>query len=167
MDDPAGDALHRAFDPEVFRRDGHAAVDLLADYLRAALEERRLPVLPWAAPRQSLEAWPAGFPERGGTPFAELVERAIAGSIHLHHPRFVGHQVTAPLPLAALAELVGALLNNGMAVYEMGPAATAMEHAVVRFLCGALGLGGNDAGNGEATDGGDSAGRRRAARAAC
>jgi len=153
MDDPAGDALHRAFDPEVFRRDGHAAVELLAGYLRAALEERGLPVLPWAAPQASLEAWPCEFPDRGGTPFEELVERTLAGSIHLHHPRFVGHQVTAPLPLAALAELVGALLNNGMAVYEMGPAATAMEHAVVCFLCGALGLGGSSVGNGSA-DGG-------------
>ena len=153
MGEPAGDALHRAFDPELFRRDGHAAVDLLADYLRSALEERRLPVVPWAPPQELLEAWPAAFPERGGTPFAELVERAIAGSTHLHHPRFVGHQVTAPLPLAALAELVGALLNNGMAVYEMGPAATAMEHAVVRFLCGALKLGGNNVMYGRARDG--------------
>ncbi len=141
MDDPAGDALHRAFDPELFRRDGHAVVDRLADYLRAALEDRNVPVLPWAAPAASLAAWPAEFAEHGGLPFAELLERAIAGSIHLHHPRFVGHQVTAPLPHAALAELAGALLNNGMAIYEMGPAATAMEHAVVRFLCGALGLG--------------------------
>jgi L-2,4-diaminobutyrate decarboxylase len=142
MDDPAGDALHRAFDPEVFRRDGHAAVERLADYLRDALDGGSLPVLPWAPPEAALAAWPAEFPERGGTPFAELLERAIAGSIHLHHPRFVGHQVTAPLPHAALAEFAAALLNNGMAVYEMGPAATAMEHAVVRFLCGALGLGG-------------------------
>ena len=150
MDDPAGDALFRAFDPEVFRRDGHATVDLLAGYLRAALEERSLPVLPWTPPQAMLDGWPGDFPERGGTPFAELVERALAGSTHLHHPRFVGHQVTAPLPLAALAELVAALLNNGMAVYEMGPAATAMERTVIGFLGRALGFDGGDPGPGGA-----------------
>lgn len=55
-------------------------------------------------------------------------------------PRYVGHQVSAPLPQAALASLASALLNNGMAVYEMGPVATGMERAVLGWLASRLGL---------------------------
>ena len=48
--------------------------------------------------------------------------RVLAGSNHLHHPRYVGHQVTSPLPLGgAVRRSPSSLLNNGMAVYEMGP----------------------------------------------
>lgn len=140
MDAGGDDRLAAAFDPEAFRREGHDLIDRLADYLRAALDGPPLPVLPWAPPGEMLERWPSEFPAGGGTPFAELVDRAIREANHLHHPRFVGHQVTAPLPLAALAELVGALLNNGMAVYEMGPSATAMERSVVGFLTRTLGF---------------------------
>src|SRR5207244_1968239 len=39
-----------------------------------------------------------------------------------------------------LADLVSALLNNGTAVYEMGPVSTAMEHALARFLTKAVGF---------------------------
>ncbi len=50
------------------------------------------------------------------------------------------HQVPPPLPGAALAELVAALINNGMAVAEMGPASTPIELEVVAWLCRKLGL---------------------------
>ena len=51
----------------------------------------------------------------------------------------MGHQVTAPLPETAVCELVAALLNNSMAVYEMGPASTAMERSVIAWMARALG----------------------------
>ena len=141
MDGRDAGLLARAFDPEAFRTDGHRVVDLLADYLARALHGEGVPVLPRLDPEEALAAFPGAFPERGGDGRLEpLFERVIAASTHLHHRRFVGHQVTAPLPAAALADLVGAFLNNGMAVYEMGPAATAMERRVLRFLADALGL---------------------------
>lgn len=152
MDARDDDALSRAFDPEAFRREGHDLVDRLANYLAAALAGRSLPVLPWAAPEEMLERWPEEFPQSGGARFSELVDRVLREANHLHHPRYLGHQVTSPLPLAALAELVGALLNNGMAVYEMGPSATAMERAVVRFLGRSLGF--DDESDGVLTSGG-------------
>ncbi len=99
-----------------------------------------MPVLPWLDPAAQVAAWPATFPAPGTAP--ELFDRVIAASIHLHHPRYVGHQVTSPLPDAALADLVSSLLNNGMAVYEMGPASTAMERTLVRFLAATLGMPG-------------------------
>lgn len=135
------DPLISAFDPEIFRAQARAVVDHLADHLAEA-SARAIPVLPWRAPEDAVRAWPVD--DRGGADPVALLARVIAESNHLHHPRYVGHQVTSPLPLAAIAELCTALLNNGMAVYEMGPAATAMERSLVAWMAARLGLSGGD-----------------------
>ena len=134
---PAG-PLAQAYDPERFRADGHALIDQLADYLRAA-QAGALPVLPWREPDAELRDWPSGFE---GEPQAlpALIAKTLAHSIHIHHPRFVGHQVAAPLPSSALLKLAGGLLNNGTGIYEMGAAANAMEHSVLRWMAGQVGL---------------------------
>lgn len=123
-------------DPEEFRRQAHAVVDRLADHL-AACEARTVPVLPWTPPRANVEAWEDDF--GGGKDPVALFERVVAGATHLHHPGFVGHQVTAPLPLGAIATMVSGLLNNGAAVYEMGPVGTAMERVLAAWLVRRIG----------------------------
>jgi L-2,4-diaminobutyrate decarboxylase len=135
MSDPATSA----FDPESFRVQGHALVDRLATYLARAQAGEARPVLPWRDPGEMADAWPSQFLERGQSDPEGLLEHVIAEAIHLHDPHYVGHQVTSPLPLAALCELAGTLLNNAMAVYEMGPGATAMERSLVRWMAGCLG----------------------------
>jgi L-2,4-diaminobutyrate decarboxylase len=134
--------VRKAFDAETFRAQGHALVDRLAEYLGRATRGEPMPVLPWTAPEAQLGRWPAEFPAGAGTSFDALVAAAIEQSNHLHHPRYAGHQVTSPLPSAALCDLVSSLLNNGAAVYEMGPVAVAAERALARFFAGALGLPG-------------------------
>ncbi|WP_164017601.1 pyridoxal phosphate-dependent decarboxylase family protein [Pyxidicoccus trucidator] len=131
-----------AYDAETFRREGHRLVDTLAGYL-AGTERGEGPVLPWTAPAVNVDRFAASFPEEPNGDFADLVARVLSGSNHLHHPRYVGHQVTAPVPLAALCDAVSSLLNNGMAVYEMGPVATAMERNVLRWMAARLGLPGS------------------------
>jgi L-2,4-diaminobutyrate decarboxylase len=54
--------------------------------------------------------------------------------INLHDPRYIGHQVPAPPPVAGLFDAVGAVTNQVMAIYEMGPWATAVEEAMVNRL---------------------------------
>jgi len=149
------DAIRAAYDAGTFRENGHRLVDLLADYLARATAGGGMPVLPWKEPDACLAAWPAAFPEDPDPSpgaLADLVARVVDGSTHLHHPRFVGHQVTAPLPAAALAEFAAALLNNSMAVYEMGPVSTAMERAVVGWMAERIGFSG--AAGGVLTSGG-------------
>jgi L-2,4-diaminobutyrate decarboxylase len=143
-----------AYDPERFRRLGHRVVDVLADHLARAAR-REGPVSSWQEPAARVAAWAddfAGAPLGDEEALVDLLRRTVDESIHLHHPRYIGHQVTAPLPELALCRLTGALLNNGMAVYEMGPASTAMERVVVRWLAKALGL--PDAADGVLTNGG-------------
>ncbi len=131
--------LLAAYDPEAFRAVGHRLIDTLADYLQGAMQGA-MPVLPDAPPERTVPAY-AGFPAKpSGEQLVDLVSRVLGQSNHLHHPRYIGHQVSSPLPMAALCDMVAALTNNGMAVYEMGPAATAMELAVVEFMAKALGF---------------------------
>lgn len=134
------DVIVRAYDPERFRADGHAVVDALADHLAACIPGDDRPVIPWVAPADSLAQWPADFPDEPGETLPGVLGRTAAGSIRLHHPRYLGHQVPPPVPGAALADATAALLNNGMAVYEMGGVATPQEFAVVSWMARVLGM---------------------------
>jgi L-2,4-diaminobutyrate decarboxylase len=71
--------------------------------------------------------------------FEKLVREMLSRGHNLHDPRYVGHQVPAPIPLAGLFDAVGSVTNQVMAVYEMGPWSTAVEQAMVRILAGYLG----------------------------
>jgi L-2,4-diaminobutyrate decarboxylase len=67
------------------------------------------------------------------------VQELIEQGIHLQHPGYIGHQVGAPVPAASLAELVTGVFNQSMAVYEMSPSATHIEHQTARWLCELIG----------------------------
>jgi L-2,4-diaminobutyrate decarboxylase len=143
-------SIAAAYDPERFRADGHRLVDVLAEHLHRAEGRDELPVLPYLEPAKALGRWPVEA--RGDADLVTTLARVVDESIRLHHPRYLGHQVPPPLPGAALADLVSSLLNNGMAVYEMGPAAVPIELACVRWLGQQLGWA--DGGGGVITSGG-------------
>lgn len=129
--------IRTAYDPERFRADGHRLIDALADQL-AAWHAREGLAVPWRPPAEARAHWA----EQGLTK-GELVGDLMAvarASTALAHPHVMAHQVPPPLPGAALAELVAAMLNNGMAVAEMGPASVPIELAVVDWMCRTLGL---------------------------
>lgn len=131
------DAIRAAFDPEKFRADGHRLIDELAEQL-ARWQRRDGVVLPWREPDDAKASWAELEPGEG-----ELVHdliRAARASTALANPRCMGHQVPPPLPAGVLAETVSALLNNGMAVAEMGPASVPIELCVIDWMCRTLGM---------------------------
>jgi L-2,4-diaminobutyrate decarboxylase len=71
--------------------------------------------------------------------FAQLTRAMLERGLNLHDPRYVGHQVPAPVPLGGLFDAVGSVTNQVMAIYEMGPWATAVEQAMVQELGSAIG----------------------------
>ncbi|MEZ6129478.1 MAG: aminotransferase class I/II-fold pyridoxal phosphate-dependent enzyme [Planctomycetaceae bacterium] len=71
--------------------------------------------------------------------FTLLLRQMLANGQNLHHPRYIGHQVPASVPVAGLFDAVGSITNQPMAIFEMGPWATAIEHALVRRLCSKIG----------------------------
>lgn len=132
--------LDNAYNPESFRKNGHQLIDLLADYLASATGGNESHTLPWLEPDEQAAKWATDFSQPENFDLKEFCADIIRHSNHLHHPKYMGHQVGVPVPPAALMELVSALLNNSMAVYEVGPVSSAMEKIVVQWLCSALGM---------------------------
>lgn len=133
----------KPFDTDEFRKEGHNIVDLLADYLNDALAGAEMPVFPWKVPDRLAEDF--SFESGGGPeePISLFLKRIIKQSIHIHHPRYIGHQVTSPLPAAVLAQFCTTLLNNGAAIYEMGPVNMAMEKNVIKKIGSLINYDGN------------------------
>ncbi len=52
---------------------------------------------------------------------------------------YMGHQVSFPLPTAVWTDAVISALNQSVAVEEMSPTLTSVEHRVVRWMCDAVG----------------------------
>ncbi|MEM6725738.1 MAG: aminotransferase class I/II-fold pyridoxal phosphate-dependent enzyme [Bacteroidota bacterium] len=132
------DLLKAAYDPSAFRKAGHALIDLLADHL-SALQEGTIPTNPWQHPAEQLAYWQDY--QLGDQSTDQLFKDILDRSIRVHHPRFMGHQIAPAVPIAALANLVSGLLANGMAIYEMGPASTAIERIVCQQMAQKFGLG--------------------------
>jgi L-2,4-diaminobutyrate decarboxylase len=159
----ARERIVAAYDPLLFENAGHRLAGLLAAHLSRA-ERSQGAVLPWIDPasgiRQAAEilhcapgappsvdavttgaglrATPAA-PSDTADRFAHLVEALLQRGLNLHDPRYIGHQVPAPVPLAGLFDAVGSVTNQVMAIYEMGPFATAVEQAMVHELGAAIG----------------------------
>lgn len=144
--------LHHSYDPEEFRKQGHLLVDRLAGYLKECIDAHDMPVMPWKEPEEQYEYWKHHLDKDDDPHAEEFFKQVLQQSIHLHHPHYVGHQVVPPLPLAALTELLEAFTNNSMAVYEVGPASTAIEKAVVQWMISHLSYPGTA--NGLLTSGG-------------
>jgi L-2,4-diaminobutyrate decarboxylase len=86
---------------------------------------------------------------------ARLERDVLPDCNRLTHPRSMGHQVSAPLPVAVWTEALTAAVNQSGAVWEMSPVGTVIETQVIRWMCDLAGLG-PDAG-GTFTSGGTEA----------
>lgn len=110
------------------------------------LAERQPPVLNWVDPHEAIDEAFDWMQRSGNDNSRSVVERMsailskmLSSGQNLHHPHYIGHQVPASVPLAGLFDAVSSITNQVMAIYEMGPWATAVEHAVVKALCGKVG----------------------------
>ncbi len=133
--------LNQTYDSEEFRRQGHELIDILADYLGQATSRGEMPVLRNIEPDDLVKEFAFDNPANKDLPLSSYVRKVIESMNHLHHPRFVGHQNTPPLTAGIIAQMCTTLLNNGVAVYEMGPAAMAAERNVVRYIARLTGFG--------------------------
>ncbi len=131
--------LNLLFEPDLFREQGHQIVDILADYLQNLKENKTQTVLPNIDPKQMMDIWPGEFSAKGDGQWEEDLNKVINLSNHLHNPKYIGHQVSAPLPFSSLIEMVGTLLNNGSAVYEMGPSNVIMEQKIILWMSKLIG----------------------------
>lgn len=137
------------YSPEVIRRLSAAWADVLSAHL-GQVETGVGNVLNWAPPERNI-AEADEFLDQGLLPdrvdleamearFRTLASASLERGQNLHSPRYIGHQVPAPLPIAGLFDALGTVTNQVMAVYEMGPWATAVERALITRWGEALGL---------------------------
>lgn len=86
----------------------------------------------------------------GGRSIDEVIERVeseiIADANKYCHPMYMGHQTSAPLAAGIWMESVVSALNQSLAVQEMSPTATAIEHQLVRWFSELVGYGAGSGG---------------------
>ncbi len=139
-----------AYDPGTLEAAGARLMAVLAEHFRR-VESRDAKVLNWNGPAELIHEarrlmgqgevdTAAADGASVASLIAKLAQQSLARGQNLHHPHYVGHQVPAPVPLAAVFELVGTITNQCMAIYEMGPWATAVEHAVIGAVGERLGF---------------------------
>lgn len=140
--------LKAIFDPEEFRTLAIEMVNLLADYLKG-IQAETIPVNNWTSHEELTKRWKQLLSSK--PTLIELSQTIIQDSMHIHHPKYVGHQVSAVAPQVAIIDMMISLLNNGMGVYEMGAAGTVIENMVIEKFCHVFGL---EKGSGFFTSGG-------------
>ncbi|MGK0187258.1 MAG: L-2,4-diaminobutyrate decarboxylase [Verrucomicrobiales bacterium] len=141
-------SLESLYDPEAFRTHGHLLVDKLTESLTQSLSGEG-PARPTQEPEAAVAEWEkilqhslADRPES----VSSLFDLLIAKSIKSHHPQTMGHQVGVTAPISALTEMMGALLDTGNGVFEVGNPATAIERVVIKDLARRLSMGENAGG---------------------
>lgn len=147
------DALHADAEPATARR--------FADLAAAWLGSARRAEGPVSTPRSAAEL-AARFDEPlpcGVRPLGEVLDRVerdvLADANRLAHPSAMGHQVSPPLPAAIWSESLVAVMNQSVAVWEMSPSITPVEHRLIAWMTALAGFG--EGAGGTLTSGGTEA----------
>ncbi|MEM0931506.1 MAG: aminotransferase class I/II-fold pyridoxal phosphate-dependent enzyme [Bacteroidota bacterium] len=128
--------LNQVFNSEDFDLRSKQLLKLISEHLEQTVTEPTKKTLSWNEPDDELRFWKEFF-KTGNIDdfFPEILKRTT----HTHNPKYVGHQVGVTAPITLLTGMLSNLLNNGMAVYEMGMSPNAIERIVTEKLCKAIG----------------------------
>ena len=135
---PPSVSLTKAFSPSHFTAAASKATNRLANHLERAQNRSSDTSYPAPDPESERTFWENKIAWQGGQD--GLMDRVIERSNHLHDPRYMGHQVACVLPAAATVGMVTDLLNNGQAIYEMGPTNAVQEEVLMTEVGQMLGL---------------------------
>ncbi|NNC34315.1 MAG: aminotransferase class V-fold PLP-dependent enzyme [Croceitalea sp.] len=128
--------LEKVFSTKDFKEWGNMIITELSVHLKNTTQGHNPKTINWNTPEKEFAFW-NDFLENGKE--QDFFEEVLKRTTHTHHPNYVGHQVAATAPLTALTAMVSAILNNGMAVYEMGMAPSAIEQVVTDKICHKIG----------------------------
>ena len=128
--------LQKVYSPEFFQEKGHQLINELTAHLDDKLNEKSEKAIHWNGPEEELKFW-KDFLKNGDE--NDLFKTITERTTYVHHPKYIGHQVSPAAPLTALTGMISSLLNNGMAVYEMGMSPSAIERVVTDIICEKIG----------------------------
>ncbi|NQV22823.1 MAG: aminotransferase class I/II-fold pyridoxal phosphate-dependent enzyme [Rhodopirellula sp.] len=140
--------IQQAFSPGNLKELTHRLADILGRHMES-VQASAGNVLNWYEPPENCRLAsefldPASPLQNGVEPlvdrFEVLAKEMLARGHNLHDPRYIGHQVPASVPLAGLFDAIGSVTNQVMAVYEMGPWATAVERSLIDRIGQAIGF---------------------------
>jgi aromatic-L-amino-acid decarboxylase len=121
------------------RRLGHRILDLTLAHTLGATDRA------WSGSGRSrvarrLAALP---PIRGGSEGRAMarLQTIFTDSMRMSHPRLFGLFTPAPLPIAALADMAAAFLNQSPDAWKAGPAATEVEAGLLKMFTRLIGWG--------------------------
>lgn len=146
---PEDSLLSQVYSPSLFAAASAEWQSLMTDHW-TRMQHRETTVLNWNDPQELIrdaESW-LQKPLANATNtsdasvvqgLATILEKMLSSGQNLHHPHYIGHQVAASVPFAGLFDAVCSMTNQGMAIFEMGPWGTAVDHAIVRALCAKVG----------------------------
>jgi len=135
-----------------FRAAGHYLVDFIADYLE---DVKNRPLFPDVQPAFLHELFDEPIPTKELTlqqVQQQLEERLLPYCTHVNHPGYMGLITPSPNPAGILSDFLASALNQNLGAYSIGPAATAMELRVIRWLNDLIGY--DDKAGGNLTSGG-------------
>jgi len=132
--------LEKVYNPDSFRELGHQLIDLLADELTKNVAQTTDKVIDYIDPDDNYDQWTKIHFDHPIDYFRKIIEN----SIRLAHPKYTGHQVCSPAPLASLAGFEGLFLNSGGALYEMSGASSTLEKRVIDIFKDYFGLSDGD-----------------------
>src|SRR5512147_2461145 len=126
--------------PDEFRRQGHALVDWMAEYLAGVGE---LPITPAVRPGDIRRALPAA-PPAAGEPFSTLLDDfrrlIVPGMTHWNPPGWFAYFPCNNSPPSILAEMLTSAIGAQCMSWATSPAATELEQAVMDWLRQMIGL---------------------------
>ncbi|SEK40811.1 L-2,4-diaminobutyrate decarboxylase [Maribacter orientalis] len=128
--------LEQVYSVSDFNKNGHLLIEKLTSHLEDKINAKSRNAINWNEPEQELKFW-KDFLIHGDE--IDLFQEITKRTTHIHHPNYLGHQVSPPAPITALTSLISSLLNNGTAVYEMGMASNAIERIVMDIICNKIG----------------------------
>jgi len=123
---------------EAFGELAARAVELVSDYFSGVSAS---PVLTHRTAVELAAQFDAPLPRAPDTldeVFADC-RRIFEGSRHSGHPRFFGYVASPSTPVGAFADLIASALNQNVPAWRSSPAATHVEHTVVRWLAALAG----------------------------
>ncbi|MBL0173205.1 MAG: hypothetical protein IPP90_21485 [Gemmatimonadaceae bacterium] len=142
---PDPDALLAQLDADLEADTTLAAAEPILALAAAYLTETRLgegPVSTWHSAQTIADRLEAELPRRG-RPLPDVARRLAVMLLEdinrLAHPMYIGHQVSAPLPAAVWTDALISALNQSLAVREMSPSFTPLEHQVVAWMTDLVG----------------------------
>ncbi|MEK6579018.1 MAG: pyridoxal-dependent decarboxylase [Bdellovibrionota bacterium] len=131
-----------AYDPALFSEAAQNIVNQLTVHLDA-LQRPPFETMDWTSPESMLKLARFYLDQTERAPLAGRIRELTGVYLQrvngLHSPHYIGHQVPAPVPIAAAFELIGSCLNQPSGIYEMGPFSAASEKALIQKIGEAVG----------------------------